>query len=90
MKLGKVIGTLVCTRKDPGLHGKKLLIVQPISHSHEPVGKPIVAIDTIGAGAGETVILARGKEGSFPLLPEVVPTDAGITGIVDDIYLEKL
>lgn len=90
MKLGKVIGTLVCTRKDPGLHGKKLLIVQPISHSRESVGKPIVAIDTIGAGAGETVILARGKEGSFPLLPEVVPTDAGITGIVDDIYLEKL
>lgn len=89
MRLGKVVGTVVCTRKEPGLHGKKLLIVQPISLKNEPVGKPLIAVDTIGAGAGETVIFARGKEGSFPMLPEVVPTDAGITGIVDYFHVEK-
>ena len=89
MKLGKVIGTVVCTRKEPGLEGKKLLVVQPISSSGKPVGKTLVAIDTIGAGCGETILFVRGKEGSYPMLPEVVPTDAGITGIVDSIYVEE-
>ena len=89
MRLGKIIGTVVCTRKEPALEGKKLLIVQPISLRNEPMGKPLIAVDTIGAGAGETVIFVRGKEGSFPMLPQVVPTDAGITGIVDHFDVEK-
>lgn len=89
MKLAKVIGTVVCTRKEPGLEGKKLLVVQPISTSNAPMGKPLVAVDTIGAGIGETVLYVKGKEGSFPMLPEVVPTDAGITGIVDYFHVEK-
>lgn len=89
MKLGKVVGTLVCTRKEPALEGKKLLVVQPISVTKKPLGQPLIAVDTIGAGAGEIVILARGKEGSFPMLPEVVPTDAGITGIVDHFDVEE-
>jgi len=90
MRLGIVIGTVVCTRKDPSLDGKKLLMVQPISPDRKPVGKPLIAVDTIGAGAREVVMFVRGKEGSFPMLPEVVPTDAGITGIIDSIHLEKL
>ena len=89
MRLGKVIGTVVCTRKEPGLDGKKLLIVQPISATSKPIGQPMVAIDSVGAGAGETVIFVRGKESSFPLLPQVVPTDAGITGIVDYFHIEE-
>ena len=89
MRLGKVIGTVVCTRKEPGLDGKKLLIVQPISATSQPIGQPMVAIDSVGAGTGETVILVRGKESSFPLLPQVVPTDAGITGIVDYFHIEE-
>lgn len=89
MKLGKVVGTLVCTRKETALHGKTLLFVQPINLKKEPIGQPLVAVDTIGAGTGEIVILARGKEGSFPMLPEVVPTDAGITGIVDYFHVEE-
>ena len=89
MKLGKIIGTVVCTRKEPGLHGKKLLVVQPLSADGKPMGKPLVAVDTIGAGAGETILFVRGKEGSFPMLPEVVPTDAGITAIVDFIHVEE-
>jgi len=89
MKLGRVIGTVVCTRKEPALEGKKLLVVQPISLSNEPMGKPLVAVDTIGAGTGDTIIFVRGKEGSFPMLPEIVPTDAGITGIVDHFDVEE-
>jgi ethanolamine utilization protein EutN len=89
MKLGLVIGTVVCTRKDPSLDGKKLLMVQPISPDKKPIGKPLIAVDTIGAGAREVVMFVRGKEGSFPMLPEVVPTDAGITGIIDFIHVEK-
>jgi microcompartment protein CcmK/EutM len=90
MKLGIVIGTVVCTRKEAALDGKKLLMVQPITPDKKPIGKPVIAVDTIGAGAREIVIFVRGKEGSFPMLPEVVPTDAGITGIVDTIHLEKI
>ena len=89
MKLGKIIGTVVCTRKEPALEGKKLLVVQPISLRNEPMGKPLIAVDTIGAGSGETVIFVRGKEGSFPMLPQIVPTDAGITGIVDYFDVEE-
>ncbi len=89
MKLGRVIGTVVCTRKEPALEGKKLLVVQPISLSNEPMGKPLVAVDMIGAGTGDTIIFVRGKEGSFPMLPEIVPTDAGITGIVDHFDVEE-
>lgn len=89
MKLGKVIGTVICTRKEPGLEGKTLLMVQPISSDKKPMGKPIVAVDTIGAGVGETILFVRGKEGSFPMLPEIVPTDAGITGIVDYFHVEE-
>ena len=89
MKLGRVIGTVVCTRKEPALEGKKLLVVQPISLSNEPMGKALVAVDTIGAGTGDTIIFVRGKESSFPMLPEIVPTDAGITGIVDHFDVEE-
>ncbi len=89
MRLGKVIGTVVCTRKEPGLDGKKLLVVQPISTQSQPVGKPVIAVDSVGAGTGEVVIIVRGKESSFPLLPQVVPTDAGITGIVDYFHIEE-
>ncbi len=90
MKLGKVIGTVVCTRKEPGLEGKTLLVVQPISADRKPIGQALIAVDTIGAGIGETIIYVRGKEGSFPLLPEIVPTDTGITGIVDYFHVEEL
>jgi len=89
MKLGKVIGTVVCTRKESSLIGKKLLVVQPISLKKEPIGNPLIAIDSIGAGVGEIVFYVRGKEGSFPMLPEVVPTDAGITGIVDYFHIQQ-
>jgi ethanolamine utilization protein EutN len=87
MQLGRVIGTVVCTMKDARLIGQKLLVVQPLDRNGREKGKPLVALDSVGAGAGETIYWCRGKEASFPFLPEEVPTEATIVGIVDEINL---
>jgi microcompartment protein CcmK/EutM len=81
--LAKVVGTVVATRKDTGLHGVKLLVIQPINPDRTPAGKPLVAVDTVGAGAAEEVFYVRGREASLPFLPDEVPADAAIIGIVD-------
>jgi microcompartment protein CcmK/EutM len=83
MQLARVIGDVVSTHKNPGLTGVVLLLVQPITTAGEPVGRALVAVDTVGAGAGEVVFFVRGKEAAFPYYPIEVPTDAGIVGIVD-------
>ena len=83
MQIGRVIGDVVASRKDPALQGITLLIVQPLGPSREPQGRPIVAVDSVGAGVGEDVFFVRGKEASFPFHPADVPTDAGIVGILD-------
>jgi microcompartment protein CcmK/EutM len=63
--------------------GLKLLIVQPLTPDHQPVGRALVAVDAVGAGVGEEVFFVRGKEASFPFYPVEAPVDAGIVGIVD-------
>ena len=83
MQLGRVVGNVVLNNKNDTLHGVPLLLVQPISSSREPVGRVIVAADSVGAGVGEDVFFVRGKEASFPFYPTEVPADAGIIGIVD-------
>jgi len=83
MQLARVIGDVVATRKDPALEGTTLLLVQPIMSDGSPAGRPLVAVDSVGAGVGETVFFVRGKEASFPFHPAEVPADAGIVGIVD-------
>ena len=85
MQLAKVIGDVVATRKDPGLVGVKLLVLQPLRPDRTPVGKTLVAADAVGAGIGEEVFFVRGAEASFPFYPKIVPTDAGIVGIVDEV-----
>jgi ethanolamine utilization protein EutN len=89
MQLAQVIGTVVATAKDESLTGKKLLLIQSITPSGQPVGKPLVAVDSIGAGVGEVVFWCRGRESSFPFLPHEVPTDCTIVGIVDSVYVSK-
>lgn len=81
--MAKVVGTVVATRKDPGLTGIKLLVIQPLNPDRTPSGKPLVAVDSVGAGAAEEVFYVRGREASVPFLPTEVPTDAAIVGIVD-------
>lgn len=83
MQLGRVIGDVVATRKDPQFEGLKLLLVQPLSADGDAVGRALVAVDSVGAGVGEHVFFVRGKEASFPFHPVEAPTDAGIVGIVD-------
>ena len=89
MQLAKVIGEVVATRKDEKLVGIKLLVVQPMTADRQAAGKPIVAVDSVGAGTGEHVFFVRGKEASFPFHPLEPPVDAGIVGIVDHWYVEK-
>lgn len=83
MFLAKVIGTVVASRKDEGLQGCTLLLIQPLKTDRTPSGKPLVAVDSVGAGAAEDVFYVRGREASFPFLPAEVPADAAIVGIVD-------
>jgi microcompartment protein CcmK/EutM len=83
MQLARVIGHVVATRKDENLVGIKLLVVQPLNAERQPVGRPLVAVDSVGAGTGEVVFFVRGKEASFPFYPVEPPVDAGIVGIVD-------
>ena len=87
MLLGRIIGNVVCTMKDPALLGQKLLIVQPLDRKGRDKGRPVVALDAVGAGAGETIYWCRGKEASFPFLPAELPTEATIVGIVDSVNL---
>jgi ethanolamine utilization protein EutN len=89
VQLAKVIGTVVATRKDESLVGVKLLVIQPIESDGKSNGSPLVAVDTIGAGYGETVFFARSKEGGMALPNPNNPADAGITGIVDQVYRPK-
>ena len=85
MILGRVIGKVVATMKNESLHGQRLLIVQPIDRDGHDKGKAVVALDSVGAGAGEVVYWCRGKEASFSFLPAEVPTETTIVGIVDEI-----
>jgi ethanolamine utilization protein EutN len=87
MILGRVIGNVVATAKDPSLDGIKLLLVQPIGRDGLAKGRAVVALDSVGAGAGEMVYWCRGREASFPFLPAEVPTEATIVGIVDEVNL---
>jgi len=83
VQMARVIGDVVASRKDPLLTAVPLLLIQPIGVDGQPAGRPLVAVDSVGAGAGEHVFFVRGKEASFPFHPVEVPADAGIVGIID-------
>lgn len=90
MQLARVIGTVVATVKNESLTGRKLLCIQSITPDGAAVGKPMVAVDAVGAGVGEIVFWCRGREASFPFLPTDVPTECTIVGIVDSIFVSPL
>ena len=85
MFFGKVIGTVWATRKDENTKSFKFQFVQPLNAHREPAGDPIVAVDTVGAGPGETIIYITAREATIPLPVEMAPVDASIVGIVDRI-----
>ncbi|MGH9764807.1 MAG: EutN/CcmL family microcompartment protein [Blastocatellia bacterium] len=88
MNLARGVGTVVSTVKNDSLGGRKLLIIQPINGRLIDQGKPLVAVDSVGAGTGEVVFWCRGRESSFPFVPVEVPTDCTIVGIVDSANVE--
>jgi len=89
VQLGRVIGRVWASVKNPGLTGQRLLIVQPVKADLSPTGKSIVCTDCTGAGAGEIIYWVRGREASFPFTPADVASDATIVGIVDEINTGK-
>jgi ethanolamine utilization protein EutN len=89
MQIGKIVGCVVSTVKNPGLAAQKLLIVQPLTPELKFTGKQLVCTDSTGAGAGELVYWCKGKEASFPFLPTQVPTDSTVVGIIDKITVRR-
>ncbi len=87
MILGKVAGTVVATRKDEKLQGKKLLIVRIIDPVSGQATGYQVSVDTVGAGAGETVILVGGSSARMATGLKDHPVDSAIVGIVDTVEL---
>jgi microcompartment protein CcmK/EutM len=84
MYLGKVIGRVVASVKDEALEARTLLLVRRL-----PNGPAVVAIDSVGAGAGETVYVCRGREAAFAFRNAEVPTEATVVAIVDHIERES-
>ncbi len=89
MVLGRVVGRVWATAKDESLIGQRLLIVQPLTPELSHTGKAVVCTDSTGAGAGELVYWCRGREASFPFLPQEVVTDSTIIAIVDQVHVSR-
>ena len=89
MLLARVVGSVVATRKDPRLEGKKLLILKPISPKGEEQGGYVVAVDTVSAGYRETVIAVSGSSARMAEGCKDRPVDTSIVGIVDSLHLDE-
>ena len=89
MLIARVIGTIVATRKHDRLVGRKIQVVQPLDVKGEkPEGEPFVAVDAVGAGVTERVIVVRGSGARQGVDDELSPVDATIIGIIDRIDIE--
>ena len=83
MILGKVVGTVVASRKEPTIEGLKLLVVRPCDVDGEPSGGPVVAADAVGAGVGEVVLFAAGSSARQTEVTNNKPVDHTIMAVVD-------
>ena len=90
MILARIVGTVVSTRKDSRLEGKKLLIVKPISPQGVDEAGYLIAIDTVDAGFRETVLVVSGSSARMAAECKDRPIDAAIIGIVDTIHVDAL
>jgi microcompartment protein CcmK/EutM len=89
MILARVVGTIVATRKDPRLEGKKLLILKPVSPEGKDEASYLIAVDAVGAGFRETVIAVTGSSARMADGCKDRPVDTAIIGIVDTVSLDK-
>jgi len=87
MKLGKVIGNVVCTQKVDSFQDIKLLLVQPLNEELEEIGDPVVACDTVQAGINDIVFCEGGREAALGLKNWFNPSDLTIMGIVDQVNI---
>lgn len=87
MLIGNVIGTVVATKKDETLVGYKLLIVQQITASGEPISRDMVAVDFFGAGVGEKVLLCAGSSAKSLFNDPKAPIDLAVVGIIDTLEI---
>jgi microcompartment protein CcmK/EutM len=86
MQICRVVGTVVSTQKNRKLEGAKLLLVQPLTLDGTPLGVALLAIDSVGAGVGETVLVViEGKAAGDALGRKAAAVDAAIVGIVDRV-----
>ena len=88
MMLARVVGTVVATRKDPRLEGKKLLIVKPVSPDGKDEAGYIVSVDTVSAGFRERVLVVAGSSARLAEGCNDTPVDSAIVGIVDEVHLD--
>jgi ethanolamine utilization protein EutN len=88
MLLAKIVGTVVATRKDPRLVSNKLLVARPIDLQGKADGAPLVAVDTVDAGVGETVLIVSGSSARMASGMKDCPVDAAIVGIIDTIQVK--
>ncbi|MGE3706077.1 MAG: EutN/CcmL family microcompartment protein [Vicinamibacterales bacterium] len=89
MLLAKIVGTVVATRKDPRLVSNKLLLVRPVDPQGKVDGGYLVALDTVDAGVGETVLVVSGSSARMASGMKDTPVDAAIVGIVDQVELAE-
>ena len=85
MLLGKIVGTVVSTRKEPTLEGSKLLVVRGLDLDGKPTATLVVAVDAVGAGVGEWVLYASGSSARQTEMTKDRPVDATIMAIVDTL-----
>jgi microcompartment protein CcmK/EutM len=89
MYFGRVVGSVWATVKNPAMTGCRMLVVQPLTPGLQNTGKQLICTDCTGAGAGELVYWVRGKEASFPFLPDEPPVDTTVVGIVDEVHVQR-
>jgi ethanolamine utilization protein EutN len=87
--LAKIVGTVVATRKDPRLVSTKLLVARPVDPRGKPDGGYLVAVDTVDAGVGETVLIVSGSSARLASGMKDCPVDAAIVGIVDAVDVNE-
>jgi microcompartment protein CcmK/EutM len=87
--LAKVVGTVVATRKDPRLVSSKLLLARPMDPRGKAEGGYLVAVDTVDAGVGDTVLIVSGSSARMAAGLKDCPVDAAIVGVIDTIELQE-
>jgi len=89
MFIAKIAGTVVCTRKVEGLQGFKLLVVKKLDLAHKETGEFTVAVDVVGAGSGETVLVVSGSSARQTSRTDKKPVDAAVVGIIDNVTVDS-